>query len=379
MKILRASWFRIKFRQVIEITLVWTLVGALDALNTHALSGSEFLEQAAGYSFFRSFWVSMLSATFAGLISGPILVFYLRERFRSSSFGFALLINSLLISALNIILTSFTYDFFFNLSFGRSFRMLQEAGQTKVWIGELYYLKNFFFWTIVVSLTIISLHVNEKYGSGVLIRMLLGRYHNPREEERIFMFVDIKSSTTIAEKLGHIRFFNLLNDFFRDITNSIVYTKGEIYQYVGDEVVISWSIPNGVERANCIRCFYNMQEAILKRSDRYLFRYNIVPEFKAGLHCGLVTIGEIGVIKKDIVYSGDVMNTTSRIQNLCNEYNVNILLSKYLMDKLNLPPHDHAPLRVGMIELKGKRNKIELYTFEENLLEPKPKVSGTPK
>ena len=76
--------------------------------------------------------------------------------------------------------------------------------------------------------------------------------------------------------------------------------------------------------------------------------------------------GEIGVIKKDVVFSGDVVNTTSRIQSLCNEYNVNLLLSKYLLDKLHLPPSDFYPKRMGMIELKGKRQKVELYTFEES-------------
>ena len=216
--------------------------------------------------------------------------------------------------------------------------------------------------------TLIGLHVNEKYGPGILFKLIIGRYHHPREEKRIFMFVDIKSSTTIAEQLGHIRFFDLLNDFFRDITNPIIYTSGEVYQYVGDEVVLSWTIENGVRSANCIRCFYSMQEAIQKNSGKYMEAYGIVPEFKAGLHCGLVTTGEIGIIKKDIVFSGDVMNTASRIQDLCNSYGVKILLSKNLLEILNLPPHDYKPERVGVIELKGKKNKVELYTFEGNTL-----------
>ena len=181
------------------------------------------------------------------------------------------------------------------------------------------------------------------------------------------MFVDLRSSTAIAERLGHIRFFNLLNDFYRDITNPIVYTSGEIYQYVGDEIVISWTMKTGTRDANCIRCFFSMRETIQKLSERYREKYGLVPEFKAGLHCGPVTIGEIGVIKKDIVFSGDVMNTTSRIQSVCNKFRVNILLSKYLLDRLNLPPHGFTPKRMGIIELKGKRQKVELYTFEESI------------
>jgi adenylate cyclase len=87
----------------------------------------------------------------------------------------------------------------------------------------------------------------------------------------------------------------------------------------------------------------------------------------------VVTTGEIGVIKKDIVYSGDVMNTTSRIQAVCNKFRVNILMSKYLLDQMRLPSDLYPLKRVGVIELKGKREKVELFTFEYSIL-PRPET-----
>lgn len=369
MRILQASRFKLKLRQVIGITLAWMFIGALDALNTYSISDSEYMRSVAGFDFARYFWVNTLSAAFVGFFSGSVLVFYLRERFRNKPFGFTLLVNTLLISAINYIIILLAFSIFLNLKFDAWLLKIDMLTGFASTIRSAYYLKILIFWWIVVLGTLIGLHVNEKYGPGILFNLLMGRYHHPREEERIFMFVDIKSSTTIAERLGHIRFFDLLNDFFRDITNSIIYTSGEVYQYVGDEIVLSWKMEHGIHNANCIRCFYSMQEAIQKKSAKYLDAYGVLPEFKAGLHCGLVTSGEIGVIKKDIVFSGDVMNTTSRIQNLCNSYGVKILLSKYLLDRLNLPPHDYKPERVGMIELKGKKQKVELYTFDESILE----------
>jgi len=165
--------------------------------------------------------------------------------------------------------------------------------------------------------------------------------------------------------MGHVKFFSLLNDFFADLTDPVIQTHGEIYQYVGDEVVVSWSMKRGLYHNNCLRCFSLMQEAIEKAAPRYQERYGLVPQFKVGLHTGVVTTGEIGVIKKDIVYSGDVMNTTSRIQAVCNKFRVNILMSKRLLNKLLLPEHMYPLKRVGIIELKGKREKVELYTFED--------------
>lgn len=352
-------------RQVVWIAIFWTILGALDALNTHAISNGIYIQRTEQYNFSHYFWVNTLGGTVAGIISGSFLIFFLRERFRSKSFGFALVVNSVVIASLNFALSAAAYNLYLSVQTGRGVFSPQVLEETAVLMRNSYYVKNLLFWSIVVVLTIIGLHVNEKYGPGVLSKLILGRYHHPREEERIFMFVDIKSSTTIAEKLGHIRFFNLLNDFFRDITNPILYSSGEISQYVGDEVVISWTIKDGVRNANCVRCFNGMLDAIQNRAMRYRRKYGLVPEFKAGLHCGIVTTGEIGVIKKDIVFSGDVMNTASRIQSVCNQYEVRILLSKYLLDKLNLPPNSFHPQRVGSIELKGKRNKVELYTLEE--------------
>lgn len=352
-----------RVRQVLWITFFWTLAGALDALNTQSLALSQYMEPTAVYDFNSYFWVSVFSAAVTAILSGAILLFYLRDLFLTRSFGAALVFNSVVISALNFLFSAIFYDLFLSVKHRSSPLATDVIEKTQSILRSGFYGKSFIFWTIITFLTIVFLHVNDKYGPGVLGKLLTGRYHNPLQEERVFLFADINHSTAMAERLGHINFFNLLNDFFRDITNSIIDTGGEIYQYVGDEIVISWPMKKGINNANCIRCFYFMQEAIQKKAPKYLEKYGEIPYFKAGLHAGPVTSGEIGVIKKDIVYSGDVLNTTARIINLCHRYDTRILLSKYLLDRLNLPPHDLAPERMGIFELKGKKQKVEIYTL----------------
>ena len=177
------------------------------------------------------------------------------------------------------------------------------------------------------------------------------------------MFMDMKSSTTIAEKIGNKQYFNLLNELFADVTDTILSAEGEIYQYVGDEVVISWSLDRGVKQANCLNCFNNIRERLGELEPLYMAKYGVVPQFKAGLHYGPVTAGEIGTIKKDIVYSGDVLNTTSRIQEQCNHYNVDFLISKQTLELIgkNIP---YEVVHLGDIELRGKKNRIDLNTLK---------------
>jgi adenylate cyclase len=206
------------------------------------------------------------------------------------------------------------------------------------------------------------LQVSDKFGPGILWKFLTGKYYHPRQEERIFMFLDLRSSTTIAEKMNSRKFFGLLKEIYHDITESILNSQGEIYQYVGDEVVITWPVDRGLAGNNCVLCFFRIQQALEQRKEHYVREYDLLPSFKAGLHIGEATVGEIGVIKKDIVYSGDVLNTTSRIQGECNNQKVNILLSSDLLERMQLDG-GYQQIALGEFPLKGKKERTVLYTM----------------
>ena len=225
-----------------------------------------------------------------------------------------------------------------------------------------YLVTNFILWGGITLFTLFLLQVNDKFGPGILLKFLAGNYHRPKKEQRIFMFMDMRSSTTIAEKIGNEKYFNLLNDLFADITDTILNNEGEIYQYVGDEIVISWSIKKGTRQANCLRCFTQIQEKLADLRPIYEKKYGLMPEFKAGIHYGPVMAGEVGVIKKDIIYSGDVLNTTARIQEQCNQYSVDFLISKETFDLIS-DTEEYKLVPLGSIELRGKKRKIDLNTL----------------
>nr|MBP8244664.1 adenylate/guanylate cyclase domain-containing protein [Chitinophagaceae bacterium] len=119
----------------------------------------------------------------------------------------------------------------------------------------------------------------------------------------------------------------------------------------------------GLEDYHCLRCYFEMQEAIEKKREQYLRRYGLVPEFKAGVHSGSVIAGEVGIIKRDITFSGDVLNTAARIQSKCNEYQVKILSSNSLLDQLSLD-NNYIRLPLGDIELRGKGQRVALSTIQ---------------
>jgi len=218
----------------------------------------------------------------------------------------------------------------------------------------------YFFMTIVIHFII---HVNKKYGPGILLPLLLGKYRIPIEEERIFMFMDLKSSTTLAEKLGHLKYSAFIRDCFADINHVVSFFNAEIYQYVGDEIVLSWKMKEGIKNASCIRFFFACQECFNKRTDYYQHNYGLLPQFKAGLHGGIVTAVEIGDIRRDIAYHGDVLNIAARIQSLCNEHGKTLLISAELLWKLKLDPYFWIQ-SLGTVSLRGKKVEVEITSVE---------------
>lgn len=365
MDILRSSTTGYKLKLVGWITLGWTLVGMMDSLFIKlTVTNSEYIVATDKYNFLPNLITNGGAGFVAGITVGTFIVFFLRDANREFAFGTTIIINSLILLGLIYFIGFFANSFYVSWESGLGLFDEMVLDLTLDRISSPWFIKVILLWYIVVMLTLAILNINEKYGPGVIKQLILGKYHRAREEERIFMFLDMNSSTAIAEKIGHEKYYNLLNDVYAQITDPIIATSGEIYQYVGDEVVISWPLKNGLLNANCLNCYFGIVEVISGKAAKYIQKYNLQPVFKAGLHCGKVTTGEVGVIKKDLVFTGDVLNTTARIRTKCTEYGVNLLLSDELLHSLKLPPHLFKAIKIGTIDLRGKVKKVVLFTLE---------------
>lgn len=222
-------------------------------------------------------------------------------------------------------------------------------------------LINMFFIVSFVGVIIIA---HRSLGPKVMRNLMLGRYDTPRTEEKIFMFLDLASSTRIAEKLGHLKYSAFIKDFFAALDEGILETKGTIYQYVGDEVVIVWNKEKGKKNFNCINFFFLAQKEIQTRSKYFWEKYHVIPQFRAGLHFGKVSVTEVGTFKKEIAYHGDPVNTSARICLQAKKMNSDFLISK---EVLNLMPDANIYFDVlpfGEQQLMGKDKLIDIYEMK---------------
>ncbi len=209
---------------------------------------------------------------------------------------------------------------------------------------------------------VILREVNLMLGGNNLIKLLTGQFYTPREEQRIFMFIDLQSSTAIAERLGHIRYSKLIQDCFNDL-GVVMQHEAEIYQYVGDEVILTWPLALGIQNENCLEAFFSFKNTIENKSAHYQSEYGCVPFFKAGMHAGKIIVTEVGKYKKEIAYHGDTINTAARIQARCNELGQEFLISDTLKNQLK--EHHYAFIPQETAILKGKQSEVTLYAVKK--------------
>ena len=209
------------------------------------------------------------------------------------------------------------------------------------------------------------LRIRSLVGGRVLLNFLLGRYYRPVREQRIFLFLDLADSTTMAEELGDLQVQALIGRFFFDIAQPIAEFGGETHRYIGDAIVVTWPISEGRKNAACLNCVFEIQDLIERRSSGYQTDYGLVPRFRAGMHCGSIVASEIGDDKREIVYFGDTINTTARLQALCKEKKSNFLVSGELLALVELP-NGTEKSDIGKVRLRGKKEELAVFSLTRN-------------
>lgn len=313
------------------------------------------------YSFDKNLINGFVVTLIGGVLIASVEVLYFSKLLRNKPFGIALLIKTIFYFGNIFFFTSLA------VLLELSFRLERSLLQPEIIEAFIQYLSTprawslWMFWGFSVMLALFILQVSEKLGQGVLLHFLAGKYHRPKEVERIFMFLDLRSSTTYAEKLGHVKYSELIQDCFRDLTDAVAKHQAQIYQYVGDEAVLLWKVKQGLKDQNCINCFSTYNQQIVRNKGKYLERYGMIPAFKAGLDMGRVTVAEVGEIKKELAYHGDVLNTASRITGRCNDLGAQILISERLKVELESNPGNNRFENIGEMELKGKKLPVNVF------------------
>ena len=200
-------------------------------------------------------------------------------------------------------------------------------------------------------------------GARTMRALMIGRYRQPREEQRIVLFLDLKDSTRIAERLGNLAFHGFLDRVFSDLTDPILESGGEIYGYVGDEVIVTWPFERGARAGACLHCVIAIDRLLAAHAEDFRRQYGVAPRVRGALHAGPLVVGEMGDAKRAIVLLGDTMNTAARIEEACRTTGRDYLASGALGAALAAPPAGVRVSALGPTALRGKAETVELFAL----------------
>jgi len=344
---------------ILIIAISWTVADFLLFLVQLTSDSFSFKYSEPGSNTFKAILLREANVLLVSFVIGFLLVSVLRRFIPHSSPWVNVIIKTIILIAAGLIMSFLIYISYELIIGNRTFiasinRFIQNTFRAG-WI-----IPKMAEWTVLYILTQLAIEVNEKYSRGVFFDIMMGRYHQPQEEKRIILFIDLRNSTPIAEKLGN-NYFPFIRDFIFCISAGVMEHDGRIYQYVGDEIVAWWP-SSKLNAKKAINSLIESRKILNKNTNVFMRNYDIVPEYKAGMHTGMVTVGQVGISKKELVMSGNIINTASRIRSACTDLNQKFLVSKDIIDLLEMEEWQSESM--GNVDLKGKNENLELFALK---------------
>ncbi len=243
----------------------------------------------------------------------------------------------------------------------KSWAVSWESGIAFLNSGVFY---SFFVYFMIISMAVRFLRqLRLNFGEAIFFNYLSGKYATPFEVERTFMFIDLNNSTFIAENLGHQKYSRFLNKAFDDILEALQGFEFDIYQFVGDEIVLTWLAKDNAKN-NVLKMQQSITDKHVSLTDFYQGTFGTVPAFKSAVNTGKVIATLIGRGQKEFAYHGDVLNTAARVLQFCKKYNKSILVTE---DYLDAYPDNHSaftPKLLDSVQLRGKQSFSQIFAID---------------
>ncbi|HVJ41673.1 MAG TPA: adenylate/guanylate cyclase domain-containing protein [Dongiaceae bacterium] len=216
---------------------------------------------------------------------------------------------------------------------------------------------------IIVVFVFIS-RIRDLLGADVFRNLMLGRYHRPINQERVFLFIDIAGSTAYAERHGDLRAQQFIAAVFAALADPIRRHRGVIDDYIGDLAIISWPLRPGSNPARCLSCLIDIQQTVAAKAGDWQKRFGQVPQFRAALHGGSIVTAEIGIDRHKIAYFGDVMNTTARLEALSRSLDEPVLISDEILQRLTPLPAALKVRSLGSHAIRGRGQPLAISALD---------------
>lgn len=335
---------RYKLRKLLKYALVTATVGTVLVLFGGGTAKGLFWG-----------WVSL------GIWTGILEEFLFRRRFRSLAMPLQYMGKALAVNLLTVALLAVAW------LASRGFTIPLAGSIPLPLVDEIRGIGPYRFAlqvVVVTSVAILVVQVEEFMGRRFFLGFLLGWYDKPRVDERVVLSMDLVGSSALNERLGDMLYFRFLKATHSLMTDAVLRHDAEIHKYVGDEIIFTWKMRTGIRHANCLAMFFDIQERLEAHRPRMMREFGAAPMFRGGLHGGPVIVAQVGHIKRAIDFSGDVMNTVSRVQSMAKNLKADLMVTQDLLDRMPDAAREYAIGQPVPLRVKGGKRLMVVRTVE---------------
>jgi adenylate cyclase len=198
--------------------------------------------------------------------------------------------------------------------------------------------------------------------ASVMEHLLAGKVALGGESLKVtILFTDIRSFTTISERMDPQQLVALLNEYFTEMVSIVMQEDGVVDKYIGDAImaVFGAPVPKPGDAVNAVRAAVRMRAALEALNVRLVERGIPALQTGIGIHTGEVVAGNIGSEKRmEYTVIGDPVNLASRLETSTKDLGVNVLISE---DTFELTKDFIEARPVREITVKGRARPVMTY------------------
>ncbi len=190
------------------------------------------------------------------------------------------------------------------------------------------------------------------------------------QEEMTIMFTDVRSFTSLSERMTPKENFDFINSLLSNIGPIIREYGGFIDKYIGDAIMALF--PGPVDDA--VQAAIAMRKRLAVYNEERRANEQAPIEIGIGIHTGGLMLGTIGETQRmEGTVISDAVNTAARLEGLTKRYNVHLIISEDTLHRLADTGNYHYRI-LDRVQVKGRHKAVSVYAIfdgdapEQNVL-----------
>lgn len=192
------------------------------------------------------------------------------------------------------------------------------------------------------------------------------------ERELTILFSDIRSFTSMAERMRPEDLCAFLNEYLTPMTAAVMSRRGTVDKFIGDAVMAFWNAPltTPSHARHACECALAMLKELEALNRSWLRRGLPAIRIGIGVHCGMARVGNMGSRQRfEYTVIGDTVNLASRLEGLTKLYGAEIVVSGAVRDTLR---HEFRFRQLDTVRVVGKTEPVAIYQLLGELRGPEP-------